>query len=127
MNELKRPVNTDNKNDRIKKTKLDHPGFDLTFKHPSNFLLCGPSSSGKTHLALKIIKNKRILFDVVPKHVILIYSYPQKVYQEMYALGVITNMLEGYSNFEEIQVGSVNRIEIFRVYCNINLYINLLY
>ena len=99
----KRPVTTNNNENEIKKQKLEHPGFDLRLRHPSNFLFCGPSSSGKTTLALEIIKNKRFLFNVVPKHVILIYSHPQKVYQDMYALGVITHMIDGYENFEQLK------------------------
>ena len=70
---------------------------------PTNFLICGPSNSGKTTLAFEILKNKKLLFHPVPKNVILMYTHFQKAYEDIFALGVVTKLIEGFTNYEEIK------------------------
>lgn len=43
------------------------------------------------------------MFQRPSKHVILVYSHFQKLYEEMYGNGVITKMIEGYTNYEELK------------------------
>ena len=76
---------------------------DIRFKHPSNYMICGPSGSGKTTLTFEILKNKKVLIDKPPKHVLLIYSIHQKIYDDMFAMGVITKMIEGYTSYDKLK------------------------
>ena len=76
---------------------------DIRFKHPSNYMICGPSGSGKTTLTFEILKNKKVLIDKPPKHVLLIYSIHQKIYDDMFAMRVITKMIEGYTSYDELK------------------------
>ena len=44
--------------------------YDIRFKLCSNVIVAGPSQSGKTSLITEIIKNKKIMFDTIPKRVV---------------------------------------------------------
>jgi GTPase SAR1 family protein len=61
---------------------------DLSFQIPSNIMLWGSSSSGKTTLLLKIVKNAREMF--YPKPAQIVYSYGEfnDAVPKMRAMGV---------------------------------------
>ena len=58
-------------------------GFDLRFQIPSNMMLVGPTSSGKTTWLKNLVKYKDSLFASAPKSMLLFYKEHQKVYDEM--------------------------------------------
>ena len=58
-------------------------GFDLRFQIPSNMMLVGPTSSGKTTWLKNLVKYKDSLFATAPKSMLLFYKEHQKVYDEM--------------------------------------------
>ena len=58
-------------------------GFDLRFQIPSNMMLVGPTSSGKTTWLKNLVKYKDSLFATGPKSMLLFYKEHQKVYDEM--------------------------------------------
>ena len=47
---------------------------ELLFKHPSNFYICGPSQSGKTDFAKKLIEHKELMFDIPPQQIVWCYK-----------------------------------------------------
>ena len=58
-------------------------GFDVRFQIPSNMMLVGPTSSGKTTWLKNLVKYKDSLFASPPKSMLLFYKEHQKVYDEM--------------------------------------------
>ena len=58
-------------------------GFDVRFQIPSNMMLVGPTSSGKTTWLKNLVKYKDSLFATSPKSMLLFYKEHQKVYDEM--------------------------------------------
>ena len=58
-------------------------GFDLRFQIPSNMMLVGPTSSGKTTWLKNLVKYKDSLFATPPKSMLLFYKEHQKVYDDM--------------------------------------------
>ena len=58
-------------------------GFDVRFQIPSNMMIVGPTSSGKTTWLKNLVKNKKEYFNVEPKMMFLFYKEHQKVYDEM--------------------------------------------
>ena len=58
-------------------------GYDARFQIPSNMMVVGPTSSGKTTWLKNLIKHKKEYFNVEPEALILFYSQHQKIYDEM--------------------------------------------
>ena len=58
-------------------------GFDVRFQIPSNMLIVGPTSSGKTTWLQNLIKNKKDYFDTPPETMLLFYKEHQKAYDFM--------------------------------------------
>lgn len=71
--------------------------YDLTFVHPSRWLICGPSCSGKTTFISKLIEKSDELFDV---------CFQKKIYcSETKPIGLFKNfeLLQDFNdlNFED--------------------------
>ena len=58
-------------------------GFDVRFQIPSNAMVVGPTSSGKTTWLKHLIRHKDEYFVTPPKIMLLFYKEHQKVYDEM--------------------------------------------
>ena len=58
-------------------------GFDARFQIPSNMMIVGPTSSGKTTWLKNLIKHKKEYFNVEPKMMLLFYKEHQNIYNEM--------------------------------------------
>ena len=57
--------------------------FDLHFKLPSNLLMVGPTSCGKTSWLKKLVENREIMCSPVPECMILFYKESQPAYKDM--------------------------------------------
>ena len=55
----------------------------VKFKCPATWMICGPTSSGKTTLVKQILLNAAGLFEVPPHQIIYSYSIWQPLYQEL--------------------------------------------
>ena len=58
-------------------------GYDARFQIPSNMMIVGPTSSGKTTWLKNLLKHKKEYFNVEPKQLLLFYKENQKIYDEM--------------------------------------------
>ena len=58
-------------------------GFDARFQIPSNMMIVGPTSSGKTTWLKNLLKLKKEYFNVEPEMMLLFYKEHQKIYDEM--------------------------------------------
>ena len=58
-------------------------GFDARFQIPSNMMIVGPTSSGKTTWLKNLLNYKKEYFNVEPEMMILFYKEHQKIYDEM--------------------------------------------
>jgi hypothetical protein len=76
--------------------------YDMRFKSPSCSLICGPSQSGKTVLAGRIVGNRRILFDTPPVRVVYYYHIWQEIYDTMLRDGIIDECKEGLPDEQDI-------------------------
>jgi hypothetical protein len=66
--------------------------YDLRFKNPSSFCFIGPSSSGKTSLVMKILRNAAALFESPECRNNIIYFY--KVWQPLYSQAKADNVVK---------------------------------
>lgn len=75
------------------------------FLHPCTISICGNSASGKTTLTLEILKNVTQLFIPKPKHLIVLYSQYQPLYEEFKSLNFESiSLIQGLNlDFESIQ------------------------
>lgn len=55
-------------------------GHDLRFNIPSNMLIVGPTSSGKTTWLKNLVEHRHIFFSVNPEALLLFHKEPQKAY-----------------------------------------------
>ena len=58
-------------------------GFDARFEIPSNMMIVGPTSSGKTTWLKNLVRHKKEYFKVEPKTMLLFYKEHQNIYNEM--------------------------------------------
>ena len=58
-------------------------GYDARFQIPSNMMIVGPTSSGKTTWLKNLLKHKDQYFNVTPKIMLLFYKEHQSIYVEM--------------------------------------------
>ena len=58
-------------------------GFDLRFSIPSNTLIVGPTSSGKTTWLKHLVLGRHEYFATPPETMLLFYKEPQKAYEYM--------------------------------------------
>ncbi|NQY53283.1 MAG: hypothetical protein HRT42_06875 [Campylobacteraceae bacterium] len=56
--------------------------FDLKLKHPANYLVTGPSQTGKTTFIFNIIENLEHVITPVIKNVVYIYGMYQKMFKK---------------------------------------------
>ena len=77
--------------------------YDITLHQPATIAIIGNTGSGKTTLLSKLCRWKNLLFDNPPKYVVLCYSQPQNIYEEMYNEGIIDKMMLGYPTYEEVE------------------------
>ena len=68
--------------------------MDVRFKTPANFLICGQSQSGKSHLVRSMLHHLEDLFHPVPTRVIYCYGEYQKEFEEMSNV----ELIEGFPN-----------------------------
>ena len=90
--------------------------FDLRLKTPFAMLLCGPSSSGKTSLLVKLLLAKKDLITNPPEKIRLYYSIWQDSYDNLKSRGIISEFFEGVpsgEDLEEFQKSSKNSLVIF--------------
>lgn len=71
-------------------------GFDARFQIPSNMMIVGPTSSGKTTWIKNLLQHKKEYFNVEPEAMILFYKENQKIYDEMQNI-----MIDGKKNSAE--------------------------
>ena len=57
--------------------------YDVRFKLPANFLITGPSSSGKTRFLTKLLQNSANLMTKKPKLILFYYQEWQKLYEDI--------------------------------------------
>ena len=74
-------------------------GFDARFQIPSNMMIVGPTSSGKTTWLKNLIKHKDEYFNVKPQVMLLFYKEPQKIYDEIEQI-----MSDGKTDEEKLPV-----------------------
>ena len=77
--------------------------IDIRIRHPATHLICGPTSSGKTTLAKSLIKNKDVLFNPVPSHVIWFYSEDAALPQDLIDSGLINDFHRGFESFDHLR------------------------
>ena len=58
-------------------------GYDARFQIPSNMMIVGPTSSGKTTWLKNLLKHKKEYFNVEPQQMLLFYKEHQKIYDEL--------------------------------------------
>ena len=56
-------------------------GFDSRFSIPSNMLMVGPTSSGKTTWLKHLVLGRHEYFAALPETMLLFYKEPQKTYE----------------------------------------------
>lgn len=76
---------------------------DIRLKTPFTSIISGASSSGKTFLLSRILKEKHYLFNKPPARTILFYNAHQKIYDEMLESKAIDEMHEGMKSLQEIE------------------------
>ena len=57
--------------------------IDFRFDHPSTFLICGSSGTGKSFLAVQFILNKAQLLKNCPSKILLLYREWQPIYEQI--------------------------------------------
>lgn len=80
--------------------------FDCRLFQPFNMLIAGPSKSGKTTFLSNLLKVGRDMFEQAPDYVLLYYTNDQPLYQELYQLNLINEMInfnENEPRYEEIK------------------------
>lgn len=82
-------------------------GFDVRFQIPSNMLIVGPTSSGKTTWLKNLIRHKEDYFSSPPQTMLLFYKEHQKAYGDMEKW-----MREGAADDDDLS----RREEIFPVF-----------
>ena len=60
------------------KTRDKMEGYDARFQIPSNMMIVGPTSSGKTTWLKNLLKHKKEYFNVEPQQMLLFYKEHQK-------------------------------------------------
>ena len=83
-------------------------GFDLRFNIPSNMLVVGPTSSGKTTWLKHLVLRRHEYFATPPETMLLFYKEPQKAYQYME-----DDMNEGRGS--DTQFPSFRKFKIFQI------------
>ncbi len=58
-------------------------GFDTRFNIPSNLMVVGPTSCGKTSWLKKLVKDKDVFFSPAPRCMLLFFKESQQAYDEM--------------------------------------------
>ena len=71
----------------IKAVLSDVREFDVTFKHPFNMLVTGPSQGGKSRFVKTLLHQREI--EPYPSKVILAYKEWQHLYDEMKEQGLV--------------------------------------
>lgn len=67
--------------------------FDCRLSSPFNFLVAGPSKSGKTTFVANLLKSGKDMFSKQPDNVILYYANDQAIYDELMALKLINEKI----------------------------------
>lgn len=67
--------------------------FDARLNCPFNLLVSGPSKSGKTTFVSNLLKISAEKFDNPPDYVILYYANTQPLYQELFDLKLVNEMI----------------------------------
>lgn len=58
-------------------------GARLKFCHPATFLICGPTSCGKSTWVFNLLKNVQTMFNPVPKKIVYCYGEWQSGYDDL--------------------------------------------
>ena len=78
--------------------------LNCLLKHPANYLLCAPSSGGKTTWMRRLVNNRHIMMTTpTPKNVLLVYEESQPIYDEMVAQGVVSTAYKGMPDLETLK------------------------
>lgn len=52
--------------------------FDVRFRHPSTYMIVGPSQCGKSHFVAKLLKNLHAMIDEPPERIVWCYGKLQR-------------------------------------------------
>ena len=74
---------------------------DFVFEHPANAIISGPSGSGKSEIAGKILASANALFPPAPTQRILFYREDQPIYEEWVRGGLLSEKFKGVPEKEE--------------------------
>ena len=74
---------------------------DFVFEHPANAIISGPSGSGKSEIAGKILAKANALFIPAPTQRILFYREDQPIYEEWVRWGLLSEKFKGVPEKEE--------------------------
>jgi hypothetical protein len=82
----------------------EQKSHDLRFKHPSTFLLCGSSGSGKTVWTFNLLKNIDILLTDArcKQNIIYFYCQWQPLFDEFSKLNIVTKWINKLPTEEDI-------------------------
>lgn len=68
--------------------------MDLRFNHPANFMIAGPTKSGKSTLVKNLLIFRHILFKNIARSVILVYKRDQEIYDSLRKLNLVDHFID---------------------------------
>jgi Poxvirus A32 protein len=90
--------------------------FDCRLSSPFNMLVAGPSKSGKTTFVSNLLKVGEDMFVNYPDYVILYYANAQPLYEELYNMKLVNEMI----NFNDTEPSYQDFLEKVEPYKNGN-------
>ena len=67
--------------------------WDIRLKTPFNYILYGPTQSGKTTFVKNLLTIKNLFFEPPPQRVFLVYKIHQDIYDEMKESGLVNELI----------------------------------
>ena len=77
--------------------------WDGRWNHPSTCILAGPTGSGKSTMASRIVSNRAILFKNPPKNAFIIYANRQPIWDHLLKTGLVTKIFNELPSFENLK------------------------
>ena len=77
--------------------------FDCRIPTPSTIGIAGPTSSGKTTVAMQLVKWKHEMFNPVPTHTVWMYSERSSIPKELIEENLIDQCFHGGISYEELR------------------------
>jgi Cdc6-like AAA superfamily ATPase len=98
--------------------ELDITDEMLSFRHPARIYICGPTSVGKTHMVLDLIKHRKTAFDKDFSHIFYCHPHDTAQDHEVFVTRLknicpTINLISGLPNFKEISFLEGTKLIVF--------------